>query len=120
MIAPDAPSGPLRHVVLIRGEQDIATSGELIAAIRLAIGRDDADVVLDLSGVPFMDASTVGALVDAHNVLRGQARSLTVAGPSAPARHILELCGLEHLIHAAEAEPSVGVESADELARSGP
>jgi anti-anti-sigma factor len=59
---------------------------------------DDADIFVDLSGVTFMDASTVSALVGARNRLRAQSRSLSVRDPSPLARRVVDLCGLSQLI----------------------
>jgi hypothetical protein len=56
-----------------------------------------------------MDASTVGALVDARNHLRAASHSLSVRTPSPRAGRLLTLCGLERLIdgHSAPAKPPV-------------
>ncbi|MDO8363143.1 MAG: STAS domain-containing protein [Actinomycetota bacterium] len=80
------------------GEQDMATRMHLSVVLAEAAGLDDADIVVDLSEVTFMDASTVGALVMARDRLRALSRSLTVRDPSPPARRLLDLCGLERLI----------------------
>ena len=89
---------PSRTVVWVSGEHDIATREQLNVTLAQAAGLDDADVVVDLSGVTFMDASTIGALVVARNRLRSRARSLSVRAPSPRARRLLDLCGLAPLI----------------------
>jgi anti-sigma B factor antagonist len=89
-------------VVWVRGEHDIATVAALSETLAWAIALDDADVVVDLSRVTFMDASTVGAVVHAREELWLRARSLSVRAPSRSARRILEVCGLGHLV---EVEP---------------
>jgi hypothetical protein len=63
---------------------------------------------VDLSGVTFMDASTIGALVVAHDHLLADSRSLCVRNPSPRARRLLELCELTHLIDddASPAQPT--------------
>jgi len=91
-------SDPLRTVVQVRGEHDIATRAHLSATIARAAQLDDADILVDLSDVTFMDASTIGALVVARNSLRARARSLSVRAPSPRARRLLDLCGLAGLI----------------------
>lgn len=85
--------------VWVRGDHDIATKVSLVAAIAQAAQRDDADLLVDLSEVTFMDASTIGALVGSRNRLRTRSQSLQLRAPSRPARRVLELCGLAHLIH---------------------
>jgi anti-sigma B factor antagonist len=95
--------------VWVRGEHDAATQVQLSTALVEAAGLDGADIVVDLSGVTFMDASTIGTLVAARNRLRATARSLSVRAPSPPARRLLDVCGLERLIdeHSApDAQPT--------------
>ena len=96
----------LRTVVWVGGEHDVATRTNLAVTIAQAAVADDADIVVDLSGVTFMDASTIGALVDARNLLRAASRSLSVRAPSPRARRVLDLCGLTLLIdeHAASTQ----------------
>ena len=84
-------------IVRLQGEHDASTKALLLAAFRRAVVLDDANVVADLAAVTFMDASTVGVLVNAQNRLRAQARSLAVRAPSRAAQRILELCGLAEL-----------------------
>lgn len=93
------PGGdPLPTVVWVRGDHDVATRRHLAAMLARAGRRDDADLVVDLSGVTFMDASTIGALVAARGRLRADARSLSVRAPSQRARRLLDVCGLLQLV----------------------
>lgn len=89
---------PRRTVVWVGGEHDIATRARLSVAFDEAARLDDADIVVDLSEVTFMDASTIGALVVAGNRLRALSRSLSVRDPSPQARRLLNLCRLARLI----------------------
>src|SRR5688500_17284849 len=84
-----------RTVVWLRGDYDIAMKVSLVVSLARAAKRDDADLIVDLSEVTFMDASTISALVGARNRLRS--RSLVLRAPSPRARRLLELCGLAHL-----------------------
>jgi anti-anti-sigma factor len=85
--------------VELHGEHDISTSERLSSTLEDATRVDGgADVVVDLSDVSFMDASTIGALVVARNRLLALSRSLTVRAPSSAARRLLDLCGLDRLI----------------------
>ena len=86
-------------IIWLRGEHDIATKVGLVVAIARAAQRDDsADLLVDLGGVTFMDASTIGAIVGSRNRLRSRSQSLDVRAPSAVARRVLDLCGLAHLV----------------------
>jgi anti-sigma B factor antagonist len=89
-------------VIWLRGEHDVATKVSIAVAIARAARRDATSVIVDLSGVTFMDASTVGAIVGGRNRLQGRA-ALEVRAPSPFALRILELCGLGGLIQHAPA-----------------
>ncbi len=103
----EAPNGE-HTVVWLRGEHDMANVAGLAETIESAIVRD-ADVILDLRGVEFMDASTVTVIVGADERLRAGSRSLVVRCPSRCARRVLELCGLSHLL--VEASPMADPDS---------
>ena len=51
-----------RTVVWLRGEHDLSTTAEVTVALARAIALDDADLVIDLSGVEFMGAETIGVM----------------------------------------------------------
>lgn len=89
-------------VVWVRGDHDESTSVALAAVIARASDLDDADVLVDLSGVTFMDASIVGTLIRARNQLRARGLSLYVRAPSFTARRLLDMCGLTDLLLATE------------------
>jgi anti-anti-sigma factor len=80
------------------GELDLAATGELSKTLANAIAAFHADLVLDLSGVQFMDASAVGVIVRAQGFLHPRSRSLSVRAPSRCAQLVLDLCGLADLI----------------------
>ena len=81
-------------VVWLRGEHDMFTLAELWETMARAIASDDGDVVVDLSAVEFMDASTIGVLIRARTILRKRSRSLTLRSPSTRALRVLGLCDL--------------------------
>jgi anti-anti-sigma factor len=94
-----------RTVVWLQGQHDITTADALRETLEQASTLDDADVLVDLSGVEFMGAATVEEIVRAHGLLRQRSRSLAVRAPSTCALRILEVCGLAHLLD----ESSAGV-----------
>jgi anti-sigma B factor antagonist len=60
--------------------------------------RDDAETVVDMSGVTFMDSSGLRVLIDAHQTAAGRGSQLIVQEPSQSVRRILEIAGvLDHL-----------------------
>jgi anti-sigma B factor antagonist len=90
-----APEGA---VVGLRGEHDLATRAAVSAAIGAKLVLGQGDLVIDLSGVTFMDASTVGVIVDARTALGRRNRDLVLRNPSSCARRLIELCGLTDVL----------------------
>ena len=74
-----------RRFVELRGELDLATIGDLQAEL---LAPPTGPVVLDLSGVDFMDTSTLELLIRHTERVR-------IANPSQPVAHLLRLFGLE-------------------------
>ena len=108
----DIPSrGPPRPVgydaeptlVWLSGEHDTSTVSELSATLARAIALDDTDLILDLSGVEFMDVSTLRVMLRAQGFLTRRGRSLLLRSPAACARLVLNSSGLAALIEPAAA-----------------
>lgn len=79
--------------VYVSGELDAATAPRLVAEL-----PDDlaswATVVVDLSGVSFLDSSGAKALVDIDRRCQGR---LFVRSPQPAVGRVLEILGLDHL-----------------------
>jgi anti-anti-sigma factor len=102
-----------RIVVTMRGDHDVATAEALRTTVAGAMALGGADVVLDMSLVGFLDASTIGVVASARDELRRGRRSLSVRDPSACARRLLGLCGLGDLVEPdAEGGPDLVVMAA--------
>ncbi len=87
-------------VVWLHGDHDLASRASVTGAIDLAADLERVDVLVDLSLVTFLDASIIGALVEARNHLRARRLTLDLRAPSHPARRVIEVCGLTHLVRA--------------------
>jgi anti-anti-sigma factor len=80
-------------IVWVSGEHDASTARELAENLAHAIAFGDGDVLVDLSGVWFMDASTIGVMLRADEYLRPRSRALAVRAPSLCASRVALLCG---------------------------
>jgi anti-anti-sigma factor len=67
-----------------------AASGRLPAGCR--------SVVLDLSGLAFLDSTGIGALVRLRQRLESELRTMAITNPSERTTFVLELTGLGHLL----------------------
>ena len=72
-----------RTVVWLEGDHDIATVFALADALERATSANDANLIIDLSGVTFIGAAAVGVLLRGLDNLRRQSRSLALRAPSA-------------------------------------
>ncbi|MER6693539.1 STAS domain-containing protein [Streptomyces minutiscleroticus] len=88
-------------VISLRGEIDHHTIGHLQRALAPEDAGADSRVVrivLDFSGVTFMDSTGVNALISVHRALRGTPGWIRLAGPQPSVRRVIELVGLDTFI----------------------
>lgn len=96
----DLPGGPPGNdprciVVKVAGELDIATAPELKDAVVAAIDEGATEVVLDASGIEFIDASGVRAMLGMTEAAKKAGSSLRLRQPSRPLRRIFDLLELD-------------------------
>lgn len=85
-------------MVTVNGQLDLGTINHWEALVERA-ATSAPTVVLDLSGVTFIDSAGVHALFRMVNELQMKSRRLTlVAPPQAPVRRLLEILDLESLV----------------------
>ncbi|MEV6246645.1 STAS domain-containing protein [Streptomyces sp. NPDC051742] len=81
-----------RTVITARGELDIDTGPALRDEIAEALERNHG-VVVDLSGVEFMDCAGLGALIAALHVAERHGHALTLRSPNRQVTRLLRLTG---------------------------
>lgn len=91
-------------VIHVHGEIDMATCEHLRDALEPHLGPQQS-IVLDLSGVRFMDSSCLNVLVQARGTLTADGGSLILRNPSSIARRILSAAGIQDLLED-EKEPA--------------
>jgi anti-sigma B factor antagonist len=79
--------------LLVTGDVDIATAGELREAGEQAITDVTGTLRIDLSGVTFMDSSGISALVAIRNAAMAST-TLILDNPSPRVVRVLEITGL--------------------------
>jgi anti-anti-sigma factor len=85
---------PAAVVLRVGGELDLAGAPRLGEAVQAVQESADAALVIDLSGVTFMDSTGVRALVDAGRVCRESGRPLALLSPSPQVTRVLDLVDL--------------------------
>ncbi len=97
-----SPSASSRRTLYVTGDVDVVTAPQLRFHLRRAVAAGDGELVVDLSGVPFMDCTGLGALMEAREALDGR---VLLRRPPWSLMRILHLCDLVHLFRLAEPEP---------------
>jgi anti-anti-sigma factor len=102
-------------VVAASGELDVSTTAQLRATLQeRLVDAADVHLVIDLSGLAFMDSSGLGTLVRAHKQARTLRGTFAVVCADGPVRKVIELTGMVHVLRvfdtleAATAEPVRG------------
>ena len=93
-----------RSVLLLQGELDLCTRERLRRAISSALKHLPHILVVDLSGLDFIDCSGLSVLVWAHKRLAEQDRQLLITGSKPIVRRVICLAGVETYLHLSEPE----------------
>jgi anti-sigma B factor antagonist len=91
--------------LVVTGEVDLSTAGELAEAGLAALAADATVVIVDLSGVTFLDSTGLAALVTINNRARNEGAVLIVARPRARVRHLFRVTGLDTAFTITEGDP---------------
>jgi anti-sigma B factor antagonist len=85
--------------VRVTGEIEPSTAPALLGELQaLLFTGAPRELVVDLSGVTFIDSSGLRAVIDIHNQMRDRGGVLVLESPSEKVRRLLEVTGLtEHL-----------------------
>ncbi|MFI7226348.1 STAS domain-containing protein [Nonomuraea angiospora] len=86
-------------LIEVAGEVDAATAPQLTAHIEREHPDAGLALVLDLSGVSFMDSSGLHLLVEQHNRQAEHGSGLHVAAPHERVRRLLEITGVDQVLH---------------------
>ncbi|MEV0202975.1 STAS domain-containing protein [Nonomuraea sp. NPDC050691] len=107
--SPRYPVGDRAVTLTPVGEIDLLTAGALRAAIEDALrAPHQADVVVDLARVTFLDGAGISALVAGRNIAVRRGRGYTVANPQRRVHRVLHLAGVQELMHLPEPALSTG------------
>lgn len=84
--------------VMLSGEIDHHSAGELREQIDNAIsGAAPERVILDFTGVTFMDSSGIGLVMGRYKQLEGTSAILELRGLSSPIKRVMRLAGLDKI-----------------------
>ena len=91
-------------VVWLSGDVDLAAEASVTQALTDVVARETTTaVVVDLSGVPFLDSCGIRALVRGHLAAAEAGLELTVRGAQTIVEQVLRLTGVDKTLGLAEA-----------------
>ena len=86
------------HTIRLSGELDLATADDVEKELVRVEASDVASIVLDLSGLTFMDSTGVRLVVNAHTRSRAEGHRLTLLRGQAAVQRVMELSGVDALL----------------------
>lgn len=85
-----------QSVISLSGAFDLVTRDLVLHAARNAVDNGDGgEVILDLSGVTFVDSTGLGVLVRLDNYAKERQKRIIIRDPSARVSRVLELTALD-------------------------
>ena len=94
------------QAVSIEGRVNIDTSGDMRRTIAKALRSTPPVLMLDLSGVSYIDTSGIATLLEASRNARQQGTRLVMQGLRGQPRELLHFSQIDHLLDIAEPEPN--------------
>lgn len=80
--------------VTVGGELDLATKPALLGELRSAVAEGATEIVVDISGLSFVDSSGVGAFLEARQL----GASVLLRNPTGRVRKLLELVLIDSIV----------------------
>lgn len=84
-----------RARIRLAGERDLATAGQLRAAVDQVSEAGYRHLTVELSGLQFLSATGLHVLVETDRARRDRSGSLVLAHPRAQVRRLLRITGLD-------------------------
>jgi len=86
---------PMVYMVAIEGEVDMSSSPELRAHLAPLFRKGTSHVIVELSGVPYIDSSGIATLIEGLQLSRKSSIRFTLAGARPSVEAVFELAYLK-------------------------
>jgi len=86
------------HIVRLAGELDLAHAADLEGELLRVEGTDAKRIVVDLSGLTFIDSTGVRIMLQAQARSRADSNRLTLIRPPANVNRVFVICGVERML----------------------
>ena len=104
------------EVVAVSGEIDIASAPRLITGLNDAVGVGDRPMIVDLTGVGFMDSTGLALLLNAHRRLARRGKGFAVVCADGPVRRVFTITDMVDVL---QVRPTLAEARAAALEASG-
>ena len=94
-----AELAPSTHVATISGDLDLHSADDLRGRLAPLTALDDETLIVEMSGVTFVDSTALGVLTGAAKLLRARGGRLVLASGDPRFRRLLEITGLLAVLH---------------------
>ena len=91
-------NGDSYTVIALAGESDVYTYDQLRGALESAAAKGGSLLIVDLSGLGFMDSTGVQVLLDIRVMMSNRGGKLALASPQNTVARVLNLVGADQLI----------------------
>jgi anti-sigma B factor antagonist len=85
-------------VVAVSGDVDISTSPVLRSALAAVTGNGARAIVVDLTGVPFLDSTALGVLVGAYTTVRNEGGRFAIVTDHGAVLKVLRITALHDVL----------------------
>jgi anti-anti-sigma factor len=83
-----------KTVLMPQGDVDLSSAPQLRMALTPALESENSRVLIDLSGVGFMDSTGVGVMVNALNRIKQKGGAIAFCSATPRVHRILQIAGL--------------------------
>jgi len=87
-------------VIEANGRLDMVAAPQLKVLIQGAVTEGEIPVVIDLSGITFMDSTGLAALISGLRITRQAGSDLRIAGATAQVLSVLQMTGIDRIFQA--------------------
>ncbi|MGH2920413.1 MAG: STAS domain-containing protein [Solirubrobacteraceae bacterium] len=86
------------HIIALSGELDLASVGDMQAALSAAQASEQPRVCLDLADLQFIDSTGLATVIRTHLAIEGAGGALAVVCSDNPVRRTVETTGLFEML----------------------
>ena len=92
------PLGAGRHLVTVEGALDLHTASQLSDVLQPLLLTSGRSVLVDLSGVAFLDSTGLTCLIAAYRTARNTGARLALIAPGERVRRMLAVTGTDQVL----------------------